>query len=324
MMRNQYAASSLHRDGARRPGRLGEVAASLAILATVLALTAAVFLDLKGLGNGLASQTASASTPSARLASVTYREPARDGSLLRLEQAVESVRRFADQQATELEGGLEQLPAGTGSPLYYLETAQGEDTFKVNARTGEVLEASWTSRLLSVGPADQRAEQPLEAVEASARSFASVRFHGFDELRLIERSMNPAAGGAAIYTLKWAAVHPESGAELPTSVAVSISSQTGEVVWYLAQRDELRIDARPQISRQQAIAAAAGLAERAGRWDASRVESLRLQVIYDADGRQQLVWSMLFPSRPDGAAGNHPYLRIAIDATTGTVVPLAS
>ncbi|MCC7106691.1 MAG: hypothetical protein IT307_16260, partial [Chloroflexi bacterium] len=125
-----------------------------------------------------------------------------------------------------------------------------------------------------------------------------------------------------LYTLKWALTDPASGAELPTSVAVSVSSESSQVAWYLAQREPLRIDARPVISREQAIAAAAGQADRTGSWDSSRVESVRLQVVFNGEGQQQLVWTILFPNRPDNGQTGRPYLRVSIDATTGAITPL--
>jgi hypothetical protein len=240
-----------------------------------------------------------------------------NGGLVGIDLAMANARRFVGQSSLTLGGGLEVLPT-SGSSIYYLETLDGQQTFKVDARTGEIIEAAWLGNLKS---GQQGQDLTISQAESLARSFAQAHFFEFDYLKLVERSMSPAANGA-LYTLKWALTDPASGAELPTSVAVSVSSESSQVAWYLAQREPLTIDARPVISREQAIAAAAGQADRTGSWDSSRVESVRLQVVFNGDGQQQLVWTVLFPSRPEGGQTGRPYLRVSIDATTGAVTPI--
>ncbi len=115
-------------------------------------------------------------------------------------------------------------------------------------------------------------------------------------------------------------VAPESGAELPTAVSVSISAGSGEVVWYLAQRESTTLDVRPRIAREAALSTAAALADRAERWDTAAPSSVRLQVIFGQDNEQQLVWAVTFPSRAGDAVPGRPSLRILVDARTGEPV----
>jgi hypothetical protein len=290
----------------------------------LLALTLAV----AGVAIGTArlwgdSATARASSGlGVRPPSVTYREPARNGSLVSLDTARRSAQLFTGRDDLDLRGDLEQGAYGAGAyAVFLLEAAgpgiQGEQSFKIDARTGEVLEATRLGSLATAGSAGTLAAQEAES---RAERFASDRFLGFGTMSLVERTVTPAANGNQLYVFKWAMVAPESGAELPTSVTVSISSAGGEPVWYLAQRESPAIDVRPSVEREAAVAPAAGLVERTERWDARAPSSVRLQVVYGAENRQQLVWAITFPSKPDSAAPGRPSLRVLIDARSGVPV----
>jgi hypothetical protein len=102
-------------------------------------------------------------------------------------------------------------------------------------------------------------------------------------------------------------------------VTVSLSADSGEVVWYLAQRDSASVDARPSISRETALAVAAVLVDRTERWDSRAPSSVRLQIIYSPENRQQLVWAITFPSMTDPEVFNRPSLRVLVDAHTGEI-----
>ena len=79
------------------------------------------------------------------------------------------------------------------------------------------------------------------------------------------------------------------------------------------------MDARPSISRETALAAAAVLVDRTERWDSRAPSSVRLQIIYNQENRQQLVWAITFPSKTDPEVTNRPSLRVLVDAHTGEI-----
>ena len=252
----------------------------------------------------------------ARPASITYREPA--AGLVPYSLALQSARLFSGRPDLVLDGGLEQGGEGAASfAMYYLETPGGDESYRIDARTAEVLEMTRLDRLGGASGAEG-----LDSVRAEllAERFVADRFLGFEALSLVERNVTPAAGGSQLYSFKWTMVASESGAELPTSASVALSSSTGEVVWYLAQRESVAVDARPRVGRDEAVLTAALLAERAGRWDARSPASVRLQVIFDQDNRQRLVWAITFPSKPGLAPEGRPNLRILVDARTGEPV----
>ena len=156
---------------------------------------------------------------------------------------------------------------------------------------------------------------PSEAEQAAGR-FAQERFVGFDELRLVERSSRVSESNV-VHSFKWNQIAADSEAELPVSVSVAIASGSGEVVWYLAQREPLLVATRPTIDRARAIRTAArALGRSEARWDPSP-SSVRLQVLYDDDDQQQLVWSMTFRSRQEGS---RPTLRLLVNAHTGELI----
>jgi hypothetical protein len=300
----------------------GGLAASLsvALLALGVALAGPAVNTLRLQASSAAARPSSG--PGVRPASITYREPASDGSLIPLETARRSAQLFSGRDVLDLRGDLERGAYGAGGyAMFYLESAgpggQGEQSFKVDAGTGEVLEATRPGSPATAGAAG--ALSPQDA-ESRAERFASDRFLGFERLSLVERTVAPAASGNQLYAFKWAMVAPEAGAELPTSVSVSISAADGEPVWYLARRESTAIDVRPSVERDDAVATAAGLVERTERWDARAPSSVRLQVVYNRDNRQQLVWAITFPSKPDSAAPGRPSLRVLIDAQSGVPV----
>jgi predicted small secreted protein len=235
-----------------------------------------------------------------------------------LQDAIDSVRRFTGQPSLVLEGGI-QTAAETSQrgALYYLETVsptRGEDFFKVDARTGEVVEATMRGRLAPGGPAADLA-QP--AAEALATQFARANFWGFDQLTLVDRSMRTGESGT-VYSFKWTLLAAESRAELPTSVSLAVAGRSGQVFWYLSQREPVQIETRPTIQQAQAIEIArAWLGPRDERWNLAEPAAVRLQILYDDDDQQQLVWSVQFPARQTGPRSS---VRLLIDAQTGTLI----
>jgi hypothetical protein len=235
-----------------------------------------------------------------------------------LQEAMGSVRRFADEPALVLEGGLQSEGVeSTRAGLYYLERVsptRGEDFFKVDARTAEVVEATFRSRMALTGDA---VELSIADAEAEAREFASAHFWGFEQLALIDRSSRTSETGPT-YSFKWSQISPESGAELPTSVSVAVTGHSGQVFWYLGQRDQLQIDPRPAVDQAQAEGIArAWLLPRDERWDLDRPAAVRLQVLYDDDDRQRLIWSVQYAARQEGPRAT---IRLLVDAQTGTII----
>ena len=235
-----------------------------------------------------------------------------------LQEAIGSVRRFAGQPGLVLEGGLQADDVGSRrADVYYLESVsptRGEDFFKVDARTAEVIEATLRSRM---APAADAVDLTLADAEALAARFAGARFWGFEQLVLVDRSTRTGVQGAT-YSFKWTQLSRESGAELPVSVSVAVMSRSGQVVWYLGQRDQLQIDPRPAVDRARAVEITrAWLAPRDRRWDLDQPSSVRLQVLYDDDDQQQLVWSVLYRAREDGQRST---LRLLVDAQTGAII----
>ena len=236
------------------------------------------------------------------------------GPILTASQARERVRQFVGDPNLPLVGLLESGAfGGRRYAVYHFETLAGPgeevDEFKVDARTGEILEV-WLRRDGPAGPPVDSA-----AAERIARDFAARAFAGFDRLRLVEQSTTPAPDEGTLYRFKWAQIAP-SGAELPVSATVVVSGQRGRVVWYLAQRDPLEIDPTPAIPRERAVAVAAERAAREGHWKPVP-QTVRLLVIYGDDNRQRLVWSVVFV--PPEPAGRGP-LRLLVDARSGELL----
>jgi hypothetical protein len=239
-----------------------------------------------------------------------------------LQEAIDSVRRFAGQPGLVLEGGIQADDVGSRrAEMYYLESVsptRGEDFFKVDARTAEVIEATFRGRM---APAGDAVDLTLADAEARATRFARAHFWGFDQLALVDRSTRTGETGTT-YSFKWTQINRESQAELPVSVSVAVVGRSGQVFWYLGQRDQLRIDPSPAVERARAVEITrAWLLPRDQRWDLDRPASVRLQVLYDDDDQQQLVWSVLYRARQEGPRST---LRLLVDAQTGAIIRDAS
>jgi hypothetical protein len=253
------------------------------------------------------------------LAPTAQADAASSAGLISLEAAKERVDRF---DASSGGGGTEDLTGslergsfgGKDYAVFNLETPGGERSFKVDARTGEVLEANWADRLAPPPPNVQLS--PAEA-ESRARQLAGQRFVGFNELSLVEQQFGSAANGNRVYTFKWAKLAPDTGAELPTSVSLSLTEASGALVWYLAQQMPVEVAVQPAVMRAEAVATAAVLADRDGIWETGTPSSVRLQVIYDDNNRQRLVWAVSFGRRTAGPPGDRLTLRVLLDAQSG-------
>lgn len=314
----------------RRPGRMsayrhpgiGVLALTQFLLLIVVVAVIYVLFTSDGVRTALpSSRPVPFWTAEARPSSITYRQPATSGALLSFDLAVQSARQFTGQPDLALDGGLERgQPLQNGYAVYYLEGAAGatDQSYKVDARTGEVLEMTRLDHLVSSGAAGARLD--TLGADAAAEQFAANHFLGFSSLSLVDRTVAARPDGSQLFTFKWALPASESGAELPTSVSVSLASASGEVVWYLAQREAVSINVEPAIGRDLAISTAAVLVDRAGRWDARKPTSVRLQVIFNAENRQQLVWAITFPSRADASVPGRPSLHLLVDAQTGELL----
>ena len=235
-----------------------------------------------------------------------------------LQEAIGSVRRFAGEPGLVLEGGLQTDDVGSRhAEMYYLESVsptRGEDFFKVDARTAEVIEATFRGRM---APAADAVDLSLADAEGLAARFARAHFWGFDQLTLVDRSTRTGETGTT-YSFKWSQLNRESHAELPVSVSVAVMSRSGQVFWYLGQRDQLQIDPHPAVDRARAVEITrAWLLPRDQRWDLDTPSSVRLQVLYDDDDQQQLVWSVMYQARQDGPRSS---LRLLVDAQTGAIL----
>jgi hypothetical protein len=235
-----------------------------------------------------------------------------------LQEAIDSVRSFAGQPSLVLEGGLQaDADQGQRGNLYYLESVsptRGEDFFKVDARTGEVVEATFRGRM---APDDTGTDLTLAEAQSLARWFARTHFWRFEQLTLVDRSSRTGETGT-IYSFKWVQIAPDTRAELPVSVSLAVMAQSGQVFWYLSQRDPLQIDVHPAIDQDQAVGTVrAWLQPRDQRWDLDRPASVRLQVLYDDDDQQQLVWSVLLRARETGPRST---IRLLIDAQNGQIM----
>jgi hypothetical protein len=240
------------------------------------------------------------------------------GTRVDLQGAIDNVRRFAGRPDLALEGGLQHEDQGArGAGLFYIETispVRGEDFFKVDAATGEVMEATFRDRL---APAQGSTELSFAEAEQRAERFARAHFWGFDQLQIVDQSTRSGESGL-IHSFKWTQIAPGSGAELPISVSVAVSGRSGQVFWYLSQRDPLKIDATPAIGQDQALAIArTWLRPRDSRWVLDDPVSVRLQVLYNDDDQQQLVWSVTFRALQDGP---RPTIRLLVDGQTGQIL----
>ena len=239
-------------------------------------------------------------------------------SAIALGDAIERVRTFAEDSGLQLEGGLSpSVPGDDSRPIYWLESGTGNavDEFKVDALTGEILEATWRSRLLSLS-SDRGAT--IEDAALVASGFASKKFTGFDKLTLIERSTMPAPELGSLYSLKWVQVDARTRAELPTSVTISVASANNRVVRYLAQRDAVQIDTSPRITADQASTLTLNAVSGDRRWNGATINSRRLQVIYDDVNHQRLAWAILLDA--PGSLAGQARMRVLVDAKTGELI----
>ena len=292
------------------PGALAYGFLAVVLVLIWLGVGARPSRELSNEGSSSAAQDTSA---------VTFQgDAAATPGLIDLEQAIMSARKFAGEPGLMLEGGLQSDPVGGRViDIYYLESlgpTRGDDFFKVDARTAEVIEATFRSRVSPTNPPIDLG--PAEAEQAAAR-YAEERFFGFGNLRLVDRSSRPSENNV-IHSFKWCEIAPDSGAELPTSVSIVVSAGSGEVIWYLAQRDPVEVDVRPTIDRGLAIRTAVrGAGGRDSRWDTGSPSAVRLQVLYDEENRQQLVWSVTFRSRQEGRAS---VIRLLVNAHSGQLL----
>jgi len=157
----------------------------------------------------------------------------------------------------------------------------------------------------------------LADAETLARRFARAHFWRFDQLALVDRSTRTAETGT-VYSFKWSQNTADTGAELPVSVSLAVMAQSSKVFWYLGQRDPVQIDTHPAIDQTRAVATVrAWLQPRDQRWDLDQPASVRLQVLYDDDDQQQLVWSVLLRARQDGPRAS---IRLLVDAQNGQII----
>jgi len=236
-----------------------------------------------------------------------------------LQEAIDSVRHLAGQPGLLLEGGLQTGDAAArAGGVYFLESVsptRGEDFFTVDARTGEVIEATFRGRL---APTDTATHLTPADAEAQAAVFARATFWGFDGLGLVDQATRTGDTGL-VYTFKWSQVTADSHAELPVSVSVAVQGHTGQVVWYLSQRDPVQVSTQPAVAESQAVATArAWLRPRDERWNLDQPAAVRLQVLYDDDSQQRLMWSVRFTARNEH--GPRASIRLLIDAQTGQLV----
>jgi hypothetical protein len=242
---------------------------------------------------------------------ITYQQPKAGAAPIGREAALASVLRFTDWEQASLTGELEMA-----EPAYFFETPE-RASFRVDALSGEVLEVSRPDLLARV-PLGRQLE--ATALEAQAADYARERFLGFAALAPVERSAYWASNGHLLHRFKWAQLDDATGAELPTTVAVAVTADRGEAVWYLAQRSPLTVETSPRVSRESAVASAATTAERLGRGAPGIPATVRLQVIFDDVNRQRLIWAITFRGEPDAAGRVQPSLRLLIDAQTGQAV----
>lgn len=288
--------------------------------------SSALAYALLGFLGGLLWLSLAARLPSVGAPTLDVTVPAEEARPLRapsagratLQEAIDSVRQFAGQPGLVLEGGLRSDEAGTRrGEFYYLESispTRGEDFFKVDARTAEVIEATFRSQM---APGLDAADLSLADAEALAIRFARTHFWGFDQLVLVDRSTRTGENGT-IFSFKWSQLAPESQTELPVSVSLAVMSRSGQVFWYLGQRDQLQIDTRPTVQRSEAVTTArAWLAPQDRHWSLDEPSSVRLQVLYDDDDRQQLIWSVTFGASQAGARSS---IRLLVDAHSGAIV----
>jgi hypothetical protein len=239
-------------------------------------------------------------------------------SAISLKDAIDHVRAFSEDPSLDLHGGLSPTAPGDDTrPVYWLESGNGEqvDEFKVDGLSGEVLEATFRSRLQR-SASDHRAS--IEDAALIASSFGGKQFKGFKDLTLLERSTLPAHEVGSMYSLKWVQVDRASGVELPTAVTVSVASANSRVVRYLAQRDPLEIDTSPKITADQAASVALSTAASDRRWRDANIASRRLQVIYDEMNHQRLAWAVLLDA--SGSAAEARRLLMLVDARTSDLI----
>jgi hypothetical protein len=278
-------------------------------------------LDMLALRNETSQPVTVALRASALGSEVSNSLVAPSSGRVSLQEAINSVRRFADAPGLVLEGGARTEGTASGrANLYYLESVSpvcGEDFFKVDARTAEVIEATFRSRM---APADEAVDLTLGDAEVLAIQFAQAHFWEFEQLTLVDRVTRTGESGA-VHSFKWSQLAAASGAELPVSVSVAVMSRSGQVSWYLGQRDRLQIDASPAVERERALQTTrAWLQTHDWRWDLDQPASVRLQVLYDDADQQQLVWSVLFRAREEGPRST---FRLLVDAQTGAIIQAA-
>jgi len=241
-------------------------------------------------------------------------------SVMSMREAMDRVRTFAEDPKLDLSGGLSPtVPGDDSRPVYWFESGSGTsvDEFKVDGLSGEVLEATFRSRLIRTSP-DRRTTMEQAAVIASG--FADRRFDGFSKLTLIERSSLPAQDVGTIHSIKWVLVDGSTRAELPTSVTVSVTGTDGRVIRYIAQRDPLHIDTKPTISADQASNVALSEVAADRDWRSATVSSRRLQVIYDEVDHQRLVWAVALDA--PSTAPSPTRLMMFVDARSSQIIEL--
>ncbi|MFN0073718.1 MAG: hypothetical protein ACKVVP_19735 [Chloroflexota bacterium] len=235
-----------------------------------------------------------------------------------LRDAMEHVRDLADDPTLQFRGELDQSLLGESTrPIYWLESGTGEttDEFRVDARTGLVLEAVFRSRMKQ-NAGDRRAS--IEDAAIIAARFGARHFDGFNSLTLLERSQTATGERDTFHTLKWVLVDSATQVELPVSVLITVSGMNGGVVRYLAQRDEVTVRLTPTVSKGQATITARNAVDSDARWRNASIESQRLQVIYDEVNNQRLAWAVLF-ARPRPSPTSQRLL-VLVDAHTRDVI----
>jgi hypothetical protein len=319
--------------------QLAQMAAAIIVFGAALMVLVGIFSNRNGSSDRTSQEVVSVPEPTVL---------PRDGQLLTMDEAQTQVRTFLNEADVELVGYLVDTAAQTpkpgiffppyiGAQLFVLTReaeSEAADVFVVDADTGEILKA--------VLPSRAKVEQSGQAVSeaeamAIAERFARSQFAGFVELTQIEDSVllepdgeyligapSPSLSSMPTF-VRWRLHDAESGAWLPTFVAVGVDQQTGQVVSYTARRMGADGITPPTIIETQAIQIGmAQMQQQDPGLAGATVERVELATAFVGQ-QDRFVWIIEIAGAEERAAEHGQTVSgVLIDAVTGDVVTLVS
>lgn len=231
--------------------------------------------------------------------------------LITADQAKQSVWAFENDSGIAFASVVMKTWADDSSLQYYELTCgspNGDDrkSWNVNPATGEVTSAMYLGALIGVETTDEPSGPMTQsACHQAALAYVRARYSGFDSLNMVEHDPEWAGDG---WRFSWEEKLAD-GATTPNFADVEVSAQTGRIQTYNGHRVATPNPPAPQLTPQEAIAAAAQ-----GLGIVNVIHNTEPELLAGATG---IYYG--FQIGGEDADGNGQLYEVTVDAVTGQV-----